>query len=330
MKKILSIMLIIITILSTTALFSCNNEPPVNSNGYKVALDLTEEWNKISSGAQLVQGCVVIRKQFAEENPGAVSAFLDEYDASIDYTSKNPSEAGLLIVKYEIDANSDVASMAIPNCNIEFLEGTEMKESLSDFLAAMYSIAPASVGNKLPQDDFYYQRDESVEKTGTKINVATLNGTTGYGMAKLMEDSANGQTTNEYTFNVVSDPTLIIAGLANGSIDIGALPTNAASNVYNKTNGKVQALAINTLGVLYVLDKTDSIKSLADLEGKTIYCPAQNPTFILKYILNKNNINATIDSTTYATPAALEAMLVAGKVDIAVLPEPKVSNVMKD
>ncbi|MBQ7760748.1 MAG: hypothetical protein IJ400_01720 [Clostridia bacterium] len=328
MKKLLSITLLCVMLFSTLSLFSCNTPAPTNSNGYKVALDLTDEWNKISNGTKLVQGCVVIRKEFAEQNPGAVSAFLDEYKSSIEYTNANPNEAGELIEKYGIDSNSEIASMAIPNCNIAYMEGSAMKDSLSAFLTAMHSIAPASVGNKLPSDDFYYTRNDTVEKTGTTINVATLNGTTGYGMAKLMEDASTNTTTNNYSFNVVSDPTMIIAGLANGSIDIGALPTNAASNVYNKTNGKVQALAINTLGVLYVLDKTDSVKSLADLEGKTIYAPAQNPTFILKYILAANNINATIDSTTYSSPNALETAAENGLVDIAVLPEPKVSNVM--
>ena len=328
MKKILSITLLCVMILSTFPLFSCNTPIRTNSNGYKVALDLTDEWNKISNGAQLVQGCVVIRKEFAEQNPGAVKAFLDEYKASIDYTNANPSNAAEYIVKYGIDSNKEIASLAIPNCNIAYMDGNEMENSLSAFLSAMYSIAPASVGNKLPDDGFYYNINDSVEKTGASVRIATLNGTTGYGMAKLMEDSSNNSTVNNYTFNVVSDPTSIIASLANGSIDIGALPTNAASNVYNKTNGKVQALAINTLGVLYVLDKTDSIKSLADLEGKTIYAPAQNPTFILKYILKANNINATIDSTSFSSPNALETAAINGLVDIAVLPEPKVSNVM--
>lgn len=328
MKKILSFTLLCVMAFSLFSLFSCNAPAPTNSNGYKVALDLTDEWNKISNSTQLVQGCVVIRKEFAEQNPGAVSAFLDEYKASIDYTNANPNNASEYIVKYGIDSNKEIASYAIPNCNIAYMEGNDMKNSLSSFLSAMYSIAPASIGNILPDENFYYNRDESVEKTGTSVKVTTLNGTTGYGMAKLMDDSSNNSTLNNYTFNVVSDPTLIIAGLANGSIDIGALPTNAASNVYNKTNGKVQALAINTLGVLYVLDKTDSIKSLSDLEGKTIYAPAQNPTFILKYILQANNINATIDSTSFSSPNALETAAINGLVDIAVLPEPKVSNVM--
>lgn len=159
----------------------------------------------------------------------------------------------------------------------------------------------------------------------TDIKVAVLNGTTGFGMAKLMEDNETGTSSNNYQFSVETDATNIISALIAGTVDIAALPTNAAANVYNKSNGKVQVLAINTLGVLYLLEKDDQISSINDLNGKTIYVPAQNPTYITKYILNSNNINATIDSTTYGTPEALKNAVVAGQVDLAVLPQPVVT-----
>ena len=162
----------------------------------------------------------------------------------------------------------------------------------------------------------------------TTINLSVLNGTTGFGMAELMEKDATGEADNDYNFKVETDATNIIAGLTAGTIDIAALPTNAAANVYNKTNGKVQVLAINTLGVLYLIQKDQNITSINDLNGKTIYAPAQNPTFITKYILDSNEINATIDSTTYSTPEALKNAVVAGQVDLAILPQPVVTAAM--
>ncbi|MBO5440404.1 MAG: ABC transporter substrate-binding protein [Clostridia bacterium] len=165
------------------------------------------------------------------------------------------------------------------------------------------------------------------KKTDEAINVATLNGTTGFGMAPLMKENAQGTTSNKYDFSVQTDPTVVMAGLINGSIDIATLPTNAAANAYNKTNGGVQIIAINTLGVLYLVTNNIEVTSMADLEGKTIYCPAQNPTFIAKYIVEKNNLagKVTIDSTTYAQPDALRAAVISGIVDYAVLPEPMVT-----
>lgn len=164
-------------------------------------------------------------------------------------------------------------------------------------------------------------------KTDDEINVTTLNGTTGFGMAPLMKENSQGTTSNKYNFEVQTDPSVVLAGLINGSIDIAALPTNAAANAYNKTNGGVQIIAINTLGVLYLVTNNIDVSSFNDLEGKTIYCPAQNPFFITKYLVEANNLSdkITVDSTTYATADALRAAVIAGNVDYAVLPEPMVT-----
>ncbi len=162
------------------------------------------------------------------------------------------------------------------------------------------------------------------------VKIYTLNGTTGFGMAKLMEDVANGViTTDNYTIEVKTDPaTDILPALINGSVDIAALPTNAASTVYNKTSGGVKILAINTLGCLYLVT-TDgsSVTSLADLEGKTVYVPAQNPTFLFTHLLQANNLadKVTVDSSSYSAPADLKDAVAAGTVAIAVLPEPMVT-----
>lgn len=161
--------------------------------------------------------------------------------------------------------------------------------------------------------------------TPIDINVYTMNGTTGFGMAKLMEDAANGAfKTEKYTFDVKTDfAKEVLPALINGDADIAAIPTNGASIAYNKTQGKVKVLAVNTLGCLYVIGKTE-IASFADLDGKTVYAPAQNPTFIFKYLCGQNNVNVTIDNQ-YSAPADLVAAVAAGKVDYAVLPEPMIT-----
>lgn len=162
-----------------------------------------------------------------------------------------------------------------------------------------------------------------------EINISVLNGTTGFGAAALINDAINGQSDLNYQFTVESDASNITAGLINGSIDIATLPTNAAANLYNKTNGGVKIAAVNTLGVLYLMTGEGvEINGFSDLEGKTVYCPAQNPAFIFEAICRANglvlNENITID-TGYAQPADLRAALVTGAVDIAVLPEPMVT-----
>ena len=158
------------------------------------------------------------------------------------------------------------------------------------------------------------------------VNVMVLNGTTGFGMANLMDAAVKGEAAQDYNFTVETDASNIVAALANGSVDIAALPTNAAAAVYNKTQGKVQVLALNTLGVLYlVTDGSVTVESVADLAGQTVYAPAQNPSFIFQHIVDANGVeNVTIDNT-YAQPADLNTAVASGEVSIAVLPEPMVT-----
>ena len=170
--------------------------------------------------------------------------------------------------------------------------------------------------------------EESVEATEKcePINVMVLNGTTGFGMANLMDANANGNAAQFYNFSVETDASNIIAALANGSADIAALPTNAAAAVYNKTQGGVQVLALNTLGVLYlVTDGSVSVESMADLAGQTVYAPAQNPSFIFQQLCEAAGLTDVTIDNTYAQPADLNTAVASGEVSVAVLPEPMVT-----
>lgn len=158
------------------------------------------------------------------------------------------------------------------------------------------------------------------------VNVMVLNGTTGFGMANLMDAAAKGEASQDYNFTVETDASNIVAGLVNGSVDIAALPTNAAATVYNKTQGGVQVLALNTLGVLYlVTDGSVTIDSMDDLKGMTVYAPAQNPTFIFQHLCQANGLTDVTIDNTYAQPADLNTAVASGQVSVAVLPEPMVT-----
>ena len=104
------------------------------NDGLRVALDLTEEWDAIQAGSEspsaLITGVVVARRDFIEQNPEAVSAFLDDYQASVEYVNANVDGAAELVGKYGI-VTAEVAKEALPSCNITFIEGNEMKQKLS-------------------------------------------------------------------------------------------------------------------------------------------------------------------------------------------------------
>ncbi|MFR4352948.1 MAG: PhnD/SsuA/transferrin family substrate-binding protein [Roseburia sp.] len=131
------------------------------SEKIRVALDMTEEWNRLQDGndhpSALITGVVVGRKAFAEENPEAVSAFLTHYEASVQYVNENTADAAELVGAYGI-VDSEIAKEALPYCNITFIEGTEMKEKLSGYLDVLFRQNEKAVGGTIPGDDFYYSR----------------------------------------------------------------------------------------------------------------------------------------------------------------------------
>ncbi len=160
-----------------------------------------------------------------------------------------------------------------------------------------------------------------------KTKVAALNGPTGLGLAKFSIDRAYN-----YDVQFYSDPQEIVPLLSTGEVDIAALPINLAANLYKKTNGGIQILAINTLGVLHVVEKGNSIKSVADLKGKTVYATGQGstPEYIINYILEKNGLDPEKDvDIQYKTAHnELATLAIEGKADICILPEPFASKVI--
>ncbi len=168
--------------------------------------------------------------------------------------------------------------------------------------------------------------------TPTQVRVAALKGPTGMGMAKLMEDAKTETLQNAYVFTVSSAPSELSAGMIQGSFDIAALPTNLAATLYQKTQGQVCVAAVNTLGVLYILENGNSIQSVADLRGKTLYATGQasTPEYILRYVLQKNGLDPDRDLTIsyMADHAELATALAANTVAIGMLPEPNVTAAM--
>ena len=120
----------------------------------RIAVDLTKEWEALDNGSQFVTAGLIIRKQFALENPEAVKVFLQEYAASTAYTNESRAEAAQLIEKYGI-VKAAVAEKAIPFCNIVCVTGTDMKQMVSGYFEVLFAQNPKAVGGELPEDDFF-------------------------------------------------------------------------------------------------------------------------------------------------------------------------------
>ena len=135
-------------------------EPNVTStlagnDNLRIALNLTEEWNKVCS-TELVQGVVIARKSFVNEHPEAIDQFLREYEKSSAFVNENIDEAAKLIVDAGILGNVEIAKKAIPNCNISFSKGEAMHKAVEGMLTVLFEANPKSIGGKLPDKDFYY------------------------------------------------------------------------------------------------------------------------------------------------------------------------------
>ncbi len=156
------------------------------------------------------------------------------------------------------------------------------------------------------------------------MRVGALIGPTGMGLSYMITEPSDAYA----SIALYDAPDAITGKFISGEIDIAAVPINLASVLYKKTDGNVVAIAVNTLGVLYVLENGDSIQSLADLSGKKIYATGQGstPEYVLNALLKENGVE-NVEIEYVGEHATLAAMMASGEATIAMLPEPNVSAV---
>ncbi len=164
-----------------------------------------------------------------------------------------------------------------------------------------------------------------------KANVYGIAGPTGIGLANLMKDAKADGGSLDYNIQLAASNDEIVAKITNKEADIAAVATNLASTLYNKTQGGIKVLAVNTLGVLNVVAKGVEIKSIADLKGKTVYSTGQgaNPEYILNKILEANNLKVGEDVKVefVSQPAELIAKIVPAKEAVVIAPQPVATTI---
>ncbi len=163
------------------------------------------------------------------------------------------------------------------------------------------------------------------------VTVMALKGPTAMGMVSLMNQTDQGEITDEnYNFQIVASPDEVTPAIAQGTADIAAVPANLASVLYQKTDGGVQVLTINTLGVLYLVENGNQIQSISDLKGKTIYASGKGatPEYALNYILKENGLTPGEDVQIEWKSEHTEcvAALAEHEDAIALLPQPFVTT----
>ena len=172
--------------------------------------------------------------------------------------------------------------------------------------------------------------------TTDALRIAGLKGPTTMGLVNLLSMEEDGTASMDYDLQLYGAADEIVPKLIKGELDMAAIPANLAATLYQKTNGGIQVMAVNTLGVLYVVEKGNTVHSFADLKGRTILSTGKGttPEYVLRYLLKKNGLDPDKDVKIeyYSEASEVTAQMAAAKKDaIAVLPQPYVTAAqMKD
>ena len=205
-----------------------------------------------------------------------------------------------------------------------------LKKTICAALALTLALSLAACGKKAeeaPAQEVPAQEAPSEEPVTTRI--AALKGPTAMGMVKLMHDDPQSGEGPMYAFTLAGAADEVTPSLIKGDLDMACVPANLASVLYNKTEGEIITLAVNTLGVIYIVENGNAVNSMADLAGKTIVAAGKGstPEYALRYLLTENGIDPDTDVTIdwKSEHAECVAALASGSATIALLPQPFVT-----
>ena len=207
-----------------------------------------------------------------------------------------------------------------------------MKKGLALCLALVMCLSLAACGGTEEETTDETPAEETPAEEPVNVRVAALKGPTAMGMVKLMSDSGSAEADtagNTYEFTLAASADEVSPKLMQGELDIACVPANLASVLYNRTEGGIVTLAVNTLGVLYIVENGNAVQSMADLAGKTIAASGKGstPEYALRYLLSENGIDpdtgVTIDWKSEHSECV--AALASGTATVAMLPQPFVT-----
>ena len=209
------------------------------------------------------------------------------------------------------------------------------KKTLSLTLALLLALSLTACGQKAeePAPEEAPAQEEPVQEAPAEESVTTriaaLKGPTAMGLVKLMSDDPQSADGPLYDFTLAGAADEVTPSLIKGDLDMACVPANLASVLYNKTEGQIVTLAVNTLGVIYIVENGNAVQSMADLAGKTVVAAGKGstPEYALRYLLTENGIDPDTDVTIdwKSEHAECVAALASGAATIALLPQPFVT-----
>ena len=210
-----------------------------------------------------------------------------------------------------------VAAAVLSGCAKGGAESTQATTSASETESTSETAKETSKAQK-PADNY-------------TLKIGSLKGPTSMGLVKLMDQSEKGNAKGSYDFTMVTAADELLGKIVSKELDVALVPANMASIIYNKTNHEVTVLDINTLGVLYGVSADDSIKSAADLKGKTVYLTGKGttPDYALQHVLKASGLTSDDVTLEYKSEAAEVVSILKEKPDaVGLLPQPFVTAAM--
>lgn len=208
----------------------------------------------------------------------------------------------------------------------------KLKNWTSLLLALVLALSLTACGGQNDAPPPAEEPSGSATYEGTDVNLYVLSGPTGIGAMNLWAAADGGETVNTYHVTMPGANDEVVAAISNGDADIAAVATNLAATLYNRTQGGVTVLAVNTLGVLSMLSSGEEVNTVADLKGKTIYSPGQgaNPEYILRYVLSGNGLDPDKDVTIQFVGEGSELLTVWQSDPEAILmaPQPVATSIL--
>lgn len=230
-----------------------------------------------------------------------------------------------------------VAAMMLAGCGSSASETAAAPETTAE-AAAEETSSEETAAETAAEDEANDEETEEADSAeaaeaaasgeGVPVRVGSLKGPTSMGLVFLMEMAEEGKAVNSYDFTMVAAADELLPKVISGDLDIALVPANVASVLYNKTQGQISVIDINTLGVLYVVASDDSIQSIEDLKGKTIYMTGKGttPDYVFQYLLSANGLSESDLTLEFKSEAAEVAALLKEQPDaIGVLPQPFVT-----
>ena len=200
--------------------------------------------------------------------------------------------------------------------------------STAESLATESTQTESTVADVTAESTAASAEETSQNTDGTVVRVASLKGPTSLGLLFLMDKANKGETANTYEFRMATGADEILPLMVKGDLDIALIPANVASILYHRTQGGVEVIDINTLGVLYMVSGEDGLADFTDLKGKTIYLTGKGttPDYVLQYLLNANGMSVDDVTLEYISEATEVASVLAEEpTAIGLLPQPFVT-----